>query len=105
PEVLKQEVFKSDIIHLSGGNTFYFIKHLRQAKLLKDFKEFLNNGGVLTGLSAGAIIMTRSIQTAAFPSFDRDENEDNVRNFKGMGLVNFEFFPHYKNSLRYDREI
>ncbi|MEX0799061.1 MAG: Type 1 glutamine amidotransferase-like domain-containing protein [Bacteriovoracaceae bacterium] len=104
-EVLKREVFKSDIIHLSGGNTFYFIKHLRKAKLLKDFKEFVQNGGILTGLSAGAIIMTRSIHTASFPEFDRDQNEDQVKNFRGMGLVNFEFFPHYKNSLRYDKEI
>ena len=104
-DVLKQEVFNSDIIHLSGGNTFYFLKHLRKSKLLPELKDFVQRGGVLTGLSAGAIIMTRSIHTASFPEFDRDENEDNVKNFNGLGLVNFEFFPHYRNSLRYDKEI
>ena len=104
-EVMRQEVLNSDIIHLSGGNTFYFLKHLRKAKMLKDLKQFVARGGVLTGLSAGAIIMTRNINTAGFPSFDRDENEDGVKNLNGMGLVNFEFFPHYKQSLRYDKEI
>lgn len=104
-EVLRQEVLSSDIIHLSGGNTYYFIKHLRKAKMLKELKDFVARGGVLTGLSAGAIIMTRSIHTAGFPEFDRDENEDQVKNLRGMGLVNFEFFPHYRNSLRYDKEI
>ena len=103
--VMKEEVFSGDVIHLSGGNTFYFLKHLRKSKMLSELKKFAERGGVLTGLSAGAIIMTKNINTASFPSFDRDENEDNVKNLKGMGLVNFEFFPHYKNSTRYDREL
>lgn len=104
-EVLKNEVMKSDIIHLSGGNTFYFIKYLRKTGMLKELKKFVQNGGVLTGLSAGAIIMTKTIETASFPEFDRDDNDENIKNFKGMGLVDFEFFPHYRNSKRYDKEI
>jgi len=104
-EILKTEVLKSDIIHLSGGNTYYFLKYLRQSGMLSELKQFVKNGGILTGLSAGAIIMTSSIETAGFPEFDKDENDENLKNLKGMGLVNFEFFPHYKNSKRYDREI
>lgn len=104
-EVLKEEVLKSDIIHLSGGNTFYFLKYLRKTGMIKELKNFVKNGGILTGLSAGAIIMTKTIETASFPEFDRDDNDENIKNFKGMGLVNFEFFPHYKNSKRYDKEI
>lgn len=104
-ETLKREALNSDVIHLGGGNTFYFLKHLRKAGMIKELREFAKRGGFLTGLSAGAIIMTRSIQTAGFPEFDRDENEDNIKNLKGLGLVNFEFFPHYRNSLRYDKEI
>ena len=104
-EVLKEEVFKSDIIHLSGGNTYYFLKHLRRTGMLGELKKFAKRGGILTGLSAGAIIMTKSIETAGFPEFDRDDNDENIKNLKAMGLVNFEFFPHYKNSKRYDKEI
>lgn len=104
-DVLKKEAFSSDIIHLSGGNTYYFLETLRKANLLKELKEFVLNGGVLTGLSAGGIIMTKNINTAGFPPFDKDENEDGVRNFRGMGLVHFEFFPHYRNSKRYDKYL
>jgi dipeptidase E len=104
-EILKAEVLKSDIIHLSGGNTYYFLKYLRKSGMLNELKKFAKNGGILTGLSAGAIIMTKNIETAGFPSFDKDENDENLKNLKGMGLVNFEFFPHYRNSKRYDREI
>lgn len=104
-DILKAEVLKSDIIHLSGGNTYYFLKYLRKSGMLKELKTFVKNGGILTGLSAGAIIMTKSIETAGFPSFDKDDNDENLTNLKGMGLVNFNFFPHYKNSKRYDNEI
>lgn len=103
--VLKREALKSNIIHLGGGNTYYFLKHLRQSKMLSELKNFVKNGGILTGLSAGAIMMTKNISTAGFPDFDRDENEENLKNFAALNLVDFEFFPHYKNSKRYDSEL
>jgi len=103
--VLMKEVFNSDLIHLGGGNTYYFLKYLRQYGYLEFLREFALMGKVISGLSAGAIMMTPSIKTAGYPSFDRDENEEAVRNLKALGLVRFEFFPHYKNSLRYDREL
>lgn len=101
-DVLKEEVLKSDIIYLGGGNTYYFLKHLRKSKMLEELRSFVANGGILAGLSAGAIIMTPSIGMAGIPDFDRDDNDDNLKNLKSLGLVNFEFFPHYKNSKRYD---
>ncbi len=104
-KVLFKEAFKSDIIHLSGGNTYYFLKYLRQNSLMVRLREFVRKGGILTGLSAGAIIMTPNIATAGFPSFDKDENEENLKNLASLGLVSFEFFPHYRNSHRYDKEI
>ncbi len=104
-DTMKKIAFKSDIIHLGGGNTFYFLKQLRKNNLIAELKEFVNRGGVLTGLSAGAIIMTNNVSTAGFPSFDRDENDENIKNLKGMDLVPFEFFPHYRNSKRYDKEL
>lgn len=103
--VLMKEVFQSDIIHLSGGNTFYFLAHLRKSGLLPELKAFVERGGILTGLSAGAIIMTPSIETASFPEFDCDDNDEGLRNFKSLGLVSFEVFPHYKNSKRYEKEL
>lgn len=103
--VLLNEVLNSDIIHLSGGNTFYFLRQLRKQKLLGKLKNFAREGGVLTGLSAGAILMTPSIRTAGFPEFDRDENEDNVRNLNAMNLCHFEFFPHYRQSKRYQQSL
>ena len=104
-DVTRREVLKSDIIHLGGGNTYYFLRTLRQSKIFKDLKQFVAQGGGLTGLSAGAILMTRNISTAGFPSFDCDENAEELKNLSALNLVDFEFFPHYRNSKRYDDEL
>jgi dipeptidase E len=104
-QILLREVFTSDVIHLGGGNTFYFLKYLRKKKLFPLLKKFVDGGGVLTGLSAGAIMMTPTITTASFPSFDFDENIENLRDLKSLNFVKFHFFPHYVNSNRYAKEL
>jgi dipeptidase E len=100
--ILLQEVLRSDAIHMAGGNTFYFLNSLRKAKLLPELRKFAEKGGLLTGLSAGAIMMTENIEMAAYPEFDRDENSVGLKNLSSLGLVDFAFFPHFKNSARYD---
>lgn len=104
-DILQEQAFSSDIIFLGGGNTYYFLKELRKNKILSKLKRFVKRGGVLAGESAGAIITTPTIDMAGVPHFDKDENEDNVRNFKALNLVPFEFFPHYKNSKRYKEAL
>ncbi len=100
--ILFQEVMRSDAIHLAGGNTFYFLNSLRKSKLIKELRTFVQKGGLLTGLSAGAILMTENVEMAANPQFDRDENSVNISNLSALNLVDFAFFPHFKNSARYD---
>lgn len=102
---MQEAVLRSDIIFLGGGNTYYFLFWLKKTKFLNKLIEWVKAGGVLSGLSAGAIIMTRNIHLAGIPDFDRDINEDNMKNFKAMNLCRFEFFPHYRNSKRYDEAL
>jgi len=99
----ERTLLESDIIYLSGGNTYTFLHHLRRSGLLQVLDRFARRGGVLAGLSAGGILMTPHIGLAGYPDFDRDENEVGLskRGEKSLGLVNFEFFPHYRQSARY----
>lgn len=101
-KIMLQEVLRCDAIHLGGGNTFYFLNSLRKAKLIPALRNFVLRGGVLTGLSAGAILMTENIEMAGYPEFDRDENYVGIKNLSSLNLLNFLFFPHFKNSSRYD---
>ena len=94
---------RSDVVYLSGGNTFHFLGHLRRAALVEPLRRFAEAGGVLAGLSAGAILVTPHIGLAAYPEFDRDENEIGLpaSRWGALDLVGFEFFPHFRRSARY----
>jgi len=92
--------FKSDIIYLAGGNTFYYLKHLRESGVLPKLKAFAEKGGVIAGLSAGGLIMSPTVALAADEGLVPDENEVGMKNFKSLGLFNFEFSPHYEGGPR-----
>lgn len=86
---------KADVIYLSGGNTFYFLEHIRRAGFETEMWNYLQAGGILAGHSAGAIVMTPNINTASYPESDRDENDVGLTNLKAMNFCSFEIFPHY----------
>ncbi len=104
PEQAKHAL-SADLVYLSGGNTFYFLKAIRTHHFDRLLKDYVARGGVLAGLSAGAILMTPTISTASYPKFDRDDNDVKIRNFDALNLVNFEFFPHYDPKPEYARAL
>ena len=99
----------SDLVYLDGGNTYYFLWHLKKTGLFRLLQDYVSEGGVLAGCSAGGIIMTPDIRTAGFPNFDKDDNYVGLRDTEGLGVVGFEFsifflqlpsrlFVHYSSS-------
>lgn len=82
-----------DGIHLSGGQTLHFLKLLRKHGLLSELQAFAMQGGVLVGVSAGAILLTPSIETAQSVGDDFADAPDDL---DALGLVDFHFWPHYE---------
>ena len=101
----EKTLFSSDVIFLGGGNTFHFLHQLRERKLLTKLRSYVREGGILMGLSAGGILLTPSVMTAEVPSLDRDENDIGVRDYRALGLVPFEFSPHYEGGRKVDSEL
>ena len=91
----------SDAIYLAGGNTFYFLYHLRRSGVFQQLQDYAAGGGVLAGLSAGAIMLTPNINLAGYPEFDRDENEVALSDYQALDLAGFEFMPHYQPTRRF----
>lgn len=89
-EDIIDQIFGYDVIHLSGGNTFYFLDLMRKRQFIPKLLNYLNKGGILVGVSAGSILMTQTIEIA------RMEDEDVVGSpdTKALGLVDFEILPH-----------
>jgi dipeptidase E len=89
-ESMLQDFKYCDGILLSGGNTYHFLKNLKERTIDRYIKEMVQEGKPLIGVSAGSIIMSKSIKIAEF----HDQNEVQLRDLAGLGLVDFEFMPH-----------
>lgn len=85
----RERLADADIIFVSGGNTYFLLDQSRQ----NGFADWLQNdlgGRVYVGSSAGSILVTPTIATAA----NGDQNIVGIEDVSGVGLVNFEFLPH-----------
>lgn len=94
----QKKLLESNILLISGGNTFNLLHNLRKSGLDKSIIEFVTKRDfVLAGFSAGAIVLTPTIKICTLPNFD--ENIVGLENFEGLGIVDFEVFPHYEKDL------
>lgn len=94
PEKLT-DLLSCDGIHLSGGNTYYFLHWIRERGLASILADYVEKGGLMVGVSAGAMIMTPDISTAEICG---DTNDIGLRDMSGLGLVDIEFLPHFEAS-------
>lgn len=86
-----KQLLSCDVIHLSGGDTFRFLHWLKYRNVLPLLKQFMRDGGAMVGVSAGAMIMTPSINTAILCG---DINDIGLMDLSGLSLVPFHFVPH-----------
>jgi len=83
-----------DIIFVEGGNTFYLLKAMRACNFEKIIRKLLKDGKVYIGASAGSIVAGKTIQTAGWKNADK--NIVGLTNLKGLNLVPFDIFVHYR---------
>lgn len=93
PDML-DSLLSCDAIHLSGGNTYYFLHWLRKRKMLEPLRRYVKRGGVLVGVSAGSILMSPDISICPLYVNEPIEVETD---FSSLNLVDFAFAPHYKS--------
>lgn len=92
-EIEKQKILSSKILIITGGNTFKLLNHLRRSGLSETIKQFWQKDGVvLSGFSAGAIVLTPTIDVSNYG----DPNEIGLTDLTGLGIVDFEVWPHYE---------
>jgi len=77
---------ETDVVHLSGGEVISFSHRMRSTGCDQLLRQFLERGGVVLGVSAGAMILSRTFKSA---SLFKERGE-----FFGLGLFDFEIIPH-----------
>ena len=81
-----------DGIHLTGGNTYSFLRWLKVRGVLPAISQYAKAGGVLIGASAGSILMTPTIEIA---ELSPDTPDPSMVDYSALGLAEFHFWPHY----------
>ncbi|MDO8610622.1 MAG: Type 1 glutamine amidotransferase-like domain-containing protein, partial [bacterium] len=98
-----KKVLEFGIIHMSGGNTFGFLNYINKRNFKKILTKHLENKGLIIGVSAGSIVLTPNINVCNLPEID--ENLVGLKDLTALGLVNFEFYPHFTGNKQYLKEI
>lgn len=81
-----------DILWFVGGYAGYLMYWLRRTKLDKEIKNILNRDVVYVGSSAGSWIASNNLEV---PEIFIDEEEVGASIIPGLGLVDFDIYPHY----------
>ena len=89
-----------DVIYVSGGNTFGTMKLMRAAGFDKAIVDYVQNGVVYIGDSAGAHIATADISHVS--KYDKDTF--GLTDFSGLGLYNGILICHYTEDRKADFE-
>ncbi len=95
------ELLQCDAIHLSGGDTVYFLNTLLKRDFQDVLRAYAQNGGILIGISAGSILMSNCIDIVPVLHDGMIE----VANTKALCLNDFEFVPHWERNHIYYHDI
>src|SRR3989339_314244 len=90
---LRSILVDQDIIYFAGGNVFYLLQVANQCKLLNLLKEFLDQGKIFGGGSAGAVIAGPNIEPVK--AVDDPSQAPDLFDYTAFGLVDFVVLPHY----------
>jgi dipeptidase E len=82
---------ETNVIYLSGGDTQYFGSCLQKTGGMKFLRKFCSQGGIIIGVSAGAIITGPDLGLSLW--MDGTPPEQNLAT---LNLIDFEVFPHYE---------
>ncbi|MEO7425099.1 MAG: Type 1 glutamine amidotransferase-like domain-containing protein [Fibrobacteria bacterium] len=94
-------LFQMPAIHLSGGSTYHFLENLQRRSLRSLLREYVLKGGIIIGVSAGAIIMTPRIDSSKLCGDPIIPGLDTT----ALSLCKFEFVPHFNGSAEEKRII
>lgn len=95
-----------DVIYMSGGNSFWFLKKIQEADCADVIRNFVESGKIYISTSAGSVVAGPDIYITR--NLDKFDKVPELKEYKGLGLVNFVIMPHWGSEnfeQRYKRTI
>ncbi len=89
-------------IFIGGGNTYKLLKELKESGAIQRIMDYVNNGGIVYGCSAGAIVFGQNINCCSY----EDPNDVNLKDTDGFGIIfGCNLSAHYMNADDKTNEI
>ena len=87
---------KNIALYFGGGNSYKLLKLIIESGFNLKLNQFLDEGGVVYGTSAGAVIMGENISTYIDDEYIEVNNQKNYNIEQGFSLIaNFSLLTHY----------
>lgn len=100
---VKEDLENFDVLFFSGGNTFYLLEKIQQSDCAQLIADFIENGKIYIGSSAGSLIAGPDI--LPIKDLDNIKKAPNIKGYKGLSLVDFVIFPHWGSDIFKDRYL
>jgi peptidase E len=97
----REKLRKSNILIISGGDPFQLLINLRDSGLDSAIIQFAKKDEfIIAGYSAGAYVLSPTLAIAKlfnenYPGGKKYITQDKIKNFTGLGIVDFEVCTHY----------
>ena len=86
-EVSELDFKNYDAIYIGGGNTYFLLNMLKKCDLDEKLVDYYNNGGIIYGGSAGALILGKSIETVSYERNSELESSEGLNLLNGFSIV------------------
>ena len=93
----KEKIRESNILMITGGNTFTLLNNIRENGLDTEIINMAKRDNfIIAGFSAGAAILTPTINIITKEwSYGPDSNNVGLKDLSGLSSIDFEVLPHY----------
>jgi dipeptidase E len=91
-EELIQKLEDVDGIYVAGGNAFFLLQQLQMKNLVQYLRERVQKGLPYFGESAGAVLLSGSIEPAK--PIDDPLDAPSLKGYAGLDLIDFFILPH-----------
>lgn len=102
PDIVKQKINDANIIYICGGDTVKLLDHVKEYNIEKLLLDAYNNGTVMAGMSAGAILLSNKGFSDSLITRGESENYEFI---KGLKFVDIAFCPHYNTDPKKKEDL
>ena len=95
-ELARKHLEDYSFLFIGGGNTFRLLSEIKRVHMFEPIREYLRNGGVAFGGSAGAIIFGEDLESCALD----DDNDVGLKDTAGFDVLSgVSFLCHFTNRI------